>query len=157
MLKNDNHTRWMKFAYNEACKAYNKDEVPVGAIIICNDTIIGRGYNQVEQLKDSTAHAEIISITSAANSIDDWRLNDSSMYVTKEPCVMCFGAIANARIKNIYYGFADEKYGFRSKLKKQELFKYNHLKNIEGNILEFDCKQIIEKFFKSKRKNNKKS
>ena len=151
MLSSIDHIKWMKHAYNEAMKANREDEVPIGAIIINDNKIIGRGYNQVEKLKDSTAHAEIICITSAANSLNDWRLNNSSIYVTKEPCVMCYGAILNARIKNIYYGFSDNNFGFRSKIKEEKLFN-NHLKNIEGSILEPDCKKIIEDFFASKRK-----
>ena len=157
MLNYDINVRRMQFAYNEALKAFKQDEVPIGAVILYNDKIIGRGYNQVEQLKDSTAHAEIISITSAANSLNDWRLNDASIYVTKEPCLMCFGAILNSRIKNIYYGFPDSKHGFKSKLKKENLFLNNHLKHIEGNVLELDCKKIVEDFFVSKRKKNKKT
>ena len=152
MFNNESHIKWMQFAYKEALKAYKQDEVPIGAVIVNEDKIIGRGYNQVEQLRDSTAHAEIISITSSANYLNDWRLNDCSIYVTKEPCVMCFGAIVNARIKNIYYGFSDNEHGFRSKIKKEKMLLNNHLDIIEGNILEFDCKKIIEDFFRSKRK-----
>ncbi len=154
MLNYDVNIKRMQLAYNEALKALKENEVPIGSVIVHNDKIVGRGYNQVEQLKDSTAHAEIISITSAANSLNDWRLNDSSIYVTKEPCLMCFGAILNARIKNIYYGFPDIKYGFRSKLKKEKLFSSNHLKHIEGGVLELDCKKVVEDFFVSKRKKN---
>ena len=157
MLDYNINIKRMQIAYNEALKANNEDEVPIGAVIFQNDKVIGRGYNQVEQLKDSTAHAEIIGITSAANFLNDWRLNNASIYVTKEPCLMCFGAILNSRIKNIYYGFPDDKHGFRSKLKKESFFLTNHLKHIEGNILEFDCKKIVEDFFISKRKKNKKT
>ena len=157
MFNQVEHTKWMKFAYNEAVKAYKKDEVPVGAIIVLDNKIIGRGYNQVEGLLDSTAHAEIISITSAANFLNDWRLKDCSIYITKEPCTMCYGAIINARIKNIYYGFSDSENGFRNKISKENLLSNNHIENIEGDILEYDCKKIIQDFFTIKRKINKKS
>ena len=157
MFNNVDHNKWMKYAYDEATKAYNDDEVPIGAIIIKEGRIIGRGYNQVEALKDSTAHAEIIAITSAENSLNDWRLNDCSLYVTKEPCLMCYGAIINARIENIYYGFSDKEKGFRVKVREEQLLANNHLKNIEGNILDLDCKRLIEDFFISKRKKNKKT
>ena len=156
MLNYDINVKRMQLAYSEALKAFREDEVPIGAVILHNDKVIGRGYNQVEQLKDSTAHAEIICITSAANSLNDSRLNDASIYVTKEPCLMCFGAIINSRIKNIYYGFSDTENGFRSKLKNEKLLSTNHLKHIEGSVLELDCKKIVEDFFVSKRKKNKK-
>ena len=157
MFDQKEHTKWMKYAYNEAVKAYKQDEVPIGAIILIDNKIIGRGYNQMESLLDSTAHAEIIAITSAANFLNNWRLNDCSIYVTKEPCIMCYGAIVNARIKNIYYGFSDNESGFRVKVKEEQLLANNHIENIEDNILEFDCKKIIDDFFAYKRKINKKS
>ena len=99
--------KWMKQALNQAIKAYDNDEVPIGSIIVKNEVIIGRGFNQIESLNDCTAHSEIIAITSASNTINDWRLNDCSLYVTKEPCIMCFGAIVNSRIKNLYFGFSN--------------------------------------------------
>ena len=157
MFNQDEHTKWMKFAYNEAVKAYEADEVPIGSIIVLDNKIIGRGYNKVESLSDSTAHAEIISITSAANFLNDWRLENCSIYVTKEPCVMCYGAIINSRIKNIYYGLSDSDNGFRNLVSKEKILGNNHIENIEGDILEFDCKKIIQDFFASKRKINKKS
>ena len=101
----------MKIALQEAIKAYNSNEVPIGSIIILNNEIIGKGYNQCETLKDPTAHAEIISITAACSTINDWRLNNSIIYVTKEPCAMCAGAIINSRIKQVVFGFYDEKEG----------------------------------------------
>ena len=142
--------KWMLFALKEAQKALKFDEVPIGAIIVKEDKIIGRGFNQVESLNDSTAHAEIIAITSAANTIEDWRLNNCSLYVTKEPCLMCFGAIANSRIERIYYGSIDEEKGF-VKIKKQTDYLTPHLNHVEGKILESDCKKIIQDFFKKKR------
>ena len=113
MTRIKDHEKWMKLAFCEAEKAYEQNEVPIGAVVVQNGQIIGRGYNQIESLLDSTAHAEIIAITSAANFLNNWRLNDCSIYVTKEPCIMCYGAIVNARIKNIYYGFSDNESGFR--------------------------------------------
>ena len=148
MSKNE---KWMLQALKQAEKAYLLDEVPIGCVIIKNDTIIGLGYNQVEQLHDSTAHAEIIAITSAANYLGDWRLNKCSLYVTKEPCVMCFGAILNSRINHLYYGLQDLENGFSVKIKNDKLFN-NHLKNIKHGILKNDCKYLIQDFFINKRK-----
>ena len=147
----------MKFALKEAEKALKMDEVPIGSVIVKDNKIIGRGYNQVESLVDSTAHAEIIAITSAANYLGDWRLNDCSIYITKEPCLMCYGAILNSRIVNVIYGFSDSDKGFRVRLNKELILYRTHLKNIEGNVLLLDCKMLVEDFFKSKRKKNKNS
>tara|TARA_Y100001970_G_scaffold293664_1_gene442114 strand:+ start:10098 stop:10550 length:453 start_codon:yes stop_codon:yes gene_type:complete len=142
--------KWMLYALREAEKALKIDEVPIGAIIINKDKIIGRGFNQVESLNDPTAHAEILAITSAANTNDDWRLNECSIYVTKEPCFMCYGAIINARISSIFYGFSDLDKGFNSLGHKTDLYTA-HLKTIEGNILEIEGKKIIQDFFRKKR------
>tara|TARA_B100000029_G_C17474625_1_gene923215 strand:- start:25 stop:504 length:480 start_codon:yes stop_codon:yes gene_type:complete len=148
--------KWMELALLQAQLAFDEDEVPVGSVIIKDDKLIGKGYNKVESLNDCTAHAEIISITSAATSMKDWRLNGSSIYVTKEPCLMCFGAILNARIENVYYGCQDEANGFFLNA-NSDILKKNHLQVIRGNILNIECKEILIKFFKEKRKKNKNS
>ena len=146
----DNKEKWMQYALKEAEKALKDDEVPIGAIVVKDDRIIGRGFNKTESLNDCTAHAEVIAITSAANSLEDWRLNDSYMYVTKEPCLMCFGAVINSRISRLYYGLKDSKSGFSVIVNSKE-YNYKHLELIESDILEFDCKYIIQNFFKNKR------
>ena len=105
------HEKWMQIALQEAEKAFHLKEVPVGAIVIKEECIIGKGYNQCESLNDPTAHAEIIAITSAANTLRDWRLTDCSLYVTKEPCSMCAGALMNARLEFAGFGMYDEKEG----------------------------------------------
>ena len=150
MINVTQEEKWMLYALKEAEKALKIDEVPIGAIIVNKNKIIGRGFNQVESLNDATAHAEIIAITSAANTSKNWRLNGCSIYVTKEPCLMCFGAILNARIKKIYYGMADSDKGFK-KLKARNNLSMSHLNQIEGNILESESKKIIQDFFKKKR------
>ena len=149
------HEKWMKYALSEAIKAYDNDEVPVGAIIIKDNTIIGKGYNQKELLKDATAHAEIIAITSASNYLQDWRLNDCAMYVTMEPCAMCAGAIINSRIKSIYFGVYDEGSGCCGSLYQicQDP-RMNHQTSVKGGILEDDSKKILKEFFRIKRKPN---
>jgi len=150
MINLTQEERWMLYSLKEAEKALKIEEVPIGAILVKNDKIIGRGFNQIESLKDSTAHAEIIAITSASNSIGDWRLNDCSIFVTKEPCLMCMGALINARVKYLYYGMPDLEYGF-IQFKDKFKIKMPHLKKIEGKILEQDCKKIIQDFFSKKR------
>ena len=153
-MNSDIHIKWMEKAYNLAVKSYNSDEVPVGAIIVKDDKIIGQGHNLVEKLNDSTAHAEMIAITSASNYNKDWRLKNSSIYVTKEPCIMCYGAILNSRIKNLYYGVEDSRLGFKVNLNDLN-FSNTHLQNIESEILQHKCKIILKDFFQNKRKKNK--
>jgi len=150
MINVPQEEKWMLYALKEAKKAFEIDEVPIGAIIVNQGKIIGRGFNQVEGLNDATAHAEIIAITSAENTSEDWRLNGCSIYVTKEPCIMCFGAIINARIEKIYYGMDDPDKGFRTIQDKANLIT-PHLNYTKGNILELESKKIIQKFFKKKR------
>jgi tRNA(adenine34) deaminase len=105
------HLRFMNLAYQEALKAMDEGEVPVGAVIVRDNQIIGRGYNRIEQLSDATAHAEIIAISAASNNSASWRLNGCTIYVTLEPCVMCLGAIMQSRIETIIYGASDPRFG----------------------------------------------
>ena len=150
MIHFQENEKWMLQAIRQANEALNSKEVPIGAIIVKDGNIVGRGYNQVEGLNDATAHAEILAITSASSSLGDWRLNGSYLYVTKQPCLMCWGAINNARIEKVFYGLHSQEFGLdfiRDNLKS----KMPHLKIIEGGILEFDCKKIIQDFFLKKR------
>ncbi len=144
----------MQEAYRLAIKSYDSDEVPVGCVIIKDNQIIGKGHNEVEKLTDSTAHAEMIAITSASNHNNDWRLTNTSIYVTKEPCIMCYGAILNSRIENLYYGVEDPKLGFRVNIVSLNSLDI-HLKNIQSGVLDEKCKSILKDFFINKRKNNK--
>ena len=146
----DDNMRWMTKAIDQANYALKKDEVPIGAVIVKDNKIIGKGYNQVESLKDSTAHAEILAITSASDSLGDWRLNKSSLYVTKEPCLMCWGAIRNSRISQVYFGANDQGINLEILQSKLE-FDMPHLSFVEGGILEYDCKKILQDFFLNKR------
>ena len=150
----NNKNIWMKYAFRQAETAYKNDEVPIGSVVVKDDKIIGKGYNQVEILRDATAHSEIIAITSASNLMGDWRLNDCSLYVTKEPCLMCFGAIINSRIKNLYFGFEDMKNGFSSMTEGDKSLFSNHLKLVESGIMATECKAIVQDFFNKKRKNS---
>ena len=142
------HEKWMQIALLEAKKALNLNEVPIGAIIIKDGYIIGKGYNQCETLNDPTAHAEIIAITSAANTLKDWRLEDCSLYVTKEPCSMYAGALMNARIKFAGFGMYDEKEGCCGSLYQLCADpRFKHHLTVKGGILEAPCKQLIQNFF----------
>ena len=148
------HSLWMKQALLQAEKAFAAEEVPVGAIVVHNGKVIGRGYNQKEQFNDPTAHAEMIAITAAANTLGDWRLNDCYLYVTKEPCPMCSGAIINARIKMIIFGCYDEETGCCGSLYQlcgDPRFKTKIA--VKGGVLENDSLSLIQNFFKVRRKN----
>ena len=142
----------MQHALVQAEKAYEAGEVPVGAVVVFKNRIIGRGYNQREQLNDPTAHAEIIAITAAANTLEDWRLNDCFLFVTKEPCPMCAGAIVNARFKMVVFGCYDEQEGCCGSLYQlcgDPRFKTQVA--VKGGVLEKRSLSLIQDFFKLKR------
>lgn len=150
--------KYMKIALKEAQKAYEKDEVPVGAIIVKDEKIIARAHNQKEEKTDTTKHAEILAIQKASKKLKAWRLEDCTMYVTLEPCTMCIGAAINARIKRLVYGASDEKTGAcGSVLNIPEEYKFNHIVEIEKNVEEEKCKEILQTFFKELRKRKEKN
>ena len=145
--------KFMKEALKEAKKAYDKLEVPVGAIIVKDGKIIARAHNLKETKFDTTNHAEIIAIQKASKKLKSWRLLDCEMYVTLEPCSMCAGAIINSRIKKVYIGANDEKTGaVGSVLNLFEDYKFNHNVEFEKGILKEDCENILKDFFKNIRK-----
>ena len=144
--------KFMKEALKEAKKAYNKLEIPVGAVIVKNDKIIARAHNIKEEKKDTTKHAEIIAIQKASKKLETWRLNDCEMYVTLEPCAMCAGAIIQARLKKVYIGTMDEKTGAcGSVLNLFKDYKFNHTVELETGILQAECEKILKNFFKELR------
>ena len=144
--------RFMKEALKEAKKAYQKLEVPVGCVIVKDGKIIARAHNLKETKFDTTKHAEIMAIQKASKKLNSWRLIDCEMYVTLEPCSMCAGAIINSRIKKLYYGAKDEKTGaVGSVLNLLEDHKFNHSVEIESGLLENECRDILQKFFKDLR------
>jgi len=146
----------MQEALKEAQKAFCEEEVPVGAVIVHQGKIIARGHNQVERLKDPTAHAEIIAITSAANYLGTKWLNQASLYVTIEPCSMCAGAMVLARIKNLYFGASDPKTGASgSIINIVNHKKLNHRIKVTKGIFESECSSLLKDFFKKKRKESK--
>jgi len=142
----------MKIAIKEAEKSLLKNEVPVGAIIVLNDEIIGRGHNQSISKNDPTSHAEIEAIRSASKRLKNYRLTEASLYVTLEPCTMCYGAIVHSRISNIFYGASDPKSGVCGSCEdfsKKSFF--NHKPFITGKIMPKECSKILKDFFKTKR------
>ena len=143
----------MNLALKEARKAFIKDEVPVGCIIVSRETIIASAYNQKVKKKDPTAHAEIECIKKACKKLNSAYLNECEMYVTLEPCIMCAGAIVNARIKKIYIGTSDNKGGaFGSNTNILDIKGLNHYPKVEKDILQEECSKILKEFFKNKRR-----
>ncbi len=147
--------KFMKEALKEAKKAKDKNEVPVGAVIVLNGKIIARGYNKRETKKNSLCHAEIIAINKACKKLNNFRLENCELYVTLEPCTMCAGAIIQSRIKKVIYGAKDEKYGMAGTVANVFELKSNHKVEIEKGILESQCSNIIKDFFKVLRERNK--
>lgn len=156
MDENKLKIKYMKKALEEARKAYEKEEIPVGAIIVKDNKIIARAHNIKEEKKDTTKHAEIIAIQKASKKLGSWRLNDCEMYVTLEPCAMCAGALIQSRIKKIYIGTMDLKTGAcGSVLNLLEDYTFNHKVEIEKGIMQKECESILKEFFKMLR--NKKN
>ena len=145
--------KFMKQALKEAQKAYDKLEIPVGAVIVKDGKIIARAHNQKETKFDTTKHAEILAIQKASKKLKSWRLIDCEMYVTLEPCSMCAGAIINSRIKKVYIGTMDEKTGaVGSVFNLFEDYIFNHKPEFETGILKNECEDILKRFFKDLRK-----
>lgn len=146
------HEHYMQLALREAQLSADAGEVPVGAVIVRNGAIIAKAHNQTELLKDPTAHAEMIAITQAAAAIGDWRLTETILYVTKEPCPMCAGAIVLARIPLVVFGVADPKRGGAvSVFNILNHPQLNHRPEILQGILEAPCRHLLQEFFKEKR------
>nr|WP_312576758.1 tRNA adenosine(34) deaminase TadA [Sedimentibacter sp.] len=144
---------FMKEALCEALKAYNLREVPIGAVIVKNDKIVGKGYNLKETLKDATLHAEILAIRDACKNLGGWRLPGCTMYVTLEPCAMCAGALINARIERLVIGTKDYKTGAcGSVLNIVQMENLNHQMSVDFGILENECSDILKTFFAELRK-----
>ena len=151
------HEFYMRLAIQQAQAAEAEGEVPVGAVIVRGDSVIAAAYNQREQLKDPTAHAEMIAITQAAASVGDWRLENCSLYVTLEPCPMCAGAIVLARIPHVIYGTPDPKAGgVRSLFQLLEDSRLNHRAEVTEGVLQSQCSQMLTDFFRRQRSLGKK-
>ena len=144
--------KFMRAAIKEALKAENLDEVPIGAVIVVGDRIIARGYNLTEKTQVATRHAEIIAIEKACKKLKSWRLDGAELFVTLEPCAMCAGAIANARIKKVYFGAYEPKSGCaESKFRVLSDSGLNHSVEFSGGINGEDCQKILQDYFRQKR------
>ncbi|MDD6432788.1 MAG: tRNA adenosine(34) deaminase TadA [Lactobacillaceae bacterium] len=150
------HEKYMRAAIKEAHQAEILGEVPIGAVVVHEGQIIGRGHNMREKFQDVTYHAEMLAIMEACTALGSWRLEDCDLYVTLEPCIMCSGAIVNARIKNVYYGAKDPKAGAVDSLyhllNDQRL---NHQVNVESGLLGAECSQMLKDFFREIRRKKK--
>jgi len=148
------HAAWMRLALAEARKALNKNEVPVGAVVVYEGRVIGGGHNLIESLQDPTAHAEMLAVTAAANTLASWRLDQSILYVTLEPCMMCTGAILLARIPLIVYGAADPRYGAcGSALQMADGAKLDIQARVIGGIMKEESSLLLKEFFRKLRQN----
>jgi len=150
--------QYMRIAIDQARIAEENGDVPIGAVIVHNDTIIAKAYNQREQLQDPTAHAEIIALTQAAAALENWHLNDCTIYVTLEPCCMCAGALVLARIDRLVYGCDDPKTGaVKSLYNIVQDSRLNHRVEVTNGVLADECGQILQDFFKKRRPEEPKS
>ena len=145
--------KWMKEALKEAQKAYSKEEIPVGAVIVKDNKIIAKAHNLKELKKTVIAHAEILAIQKANKKLQNWRLLNCDLYVTLEPCMMCLGAIISSRIKNIYIGTIDPKNKEQEAENRLKEYEKKYGINIKIGILQEECEDILKKFFKDLRKN----
>jgi len=143
---------FMSLAYNEAIEAWREDEVPVGAVVTLNGNLVGAAHNSVISTGDPTAHAEILAISQAARAVGDYRLNAVTLYVTKEPCPMCAGAMVMSRVGRVVFGFGDPKMGFLGGAASVLDFgRLNHRPLVEGGVLESPCRDLVQAFFSRKR------
>ena len=154
-LQSDHY--FMGEALRQAVRAYQAEEVPVGAVIVRHGRIIARAFNQVELLRDATAHAEMLAITQAEQAVGDWRLTDCTMYVTKEPCPMCAGAIVHARLARVVFGAPDPKAGAAgSALNLLQFPTLNHQCDISHGVREAECRNLLVSFFVEQRETRSK-
>ena len=147
--------RWMQMAYDEALRAEEEGEVPVGALVVLEGRVLGRGHNRIEALQDPTAHAEMLAITAAANTMGSWRLEGTSLYVTLEPCLMCAGGIFLSRVERLVFATRDPKRGvLRSIMDVSESEALNHHTEVVEGPLAQECSQLLRTFFEKLRKDS---
>lgn len=156
MLTTEDKTYFMQEAIKEAHKAKEKLEVPIGAIVVLNGEIIGRGHNRREESNDATTHAEMLAIQEANRNLGNWRLEEAQLFVTLEPCPMCSGAMILSRVKELYYGASDPKGGTAGTLMNLLADeRFNHQVQIESGLLEQECGELLSTFFRELRKRKK--
>ncbi len=143
-------------SFADAQRAYDEGEVPVGAIVVLHDQVIAKSHNQVELLKDATAHAEILAITQASAALGDWRLQEATLYVTKEPCAMCAGAMVNTKLGKVIFGAADPRSGAAGSALNVTGFKgMLHQVEVVGGVLGDECLELLQDFFRERRQAGK--
>ena len=152
LLEQPTDASFMREALRLAARAFEKEEVPVGALVVRAGRIIARAFNQVEMLKDATAHAEMLAITQAEAAVGDWRLNDCDLYVTKEPCAMCAGALVHVRMRRVIFGCADERSGAAGgTVNLLQMPSLNHRCEITGGVMRDECAALLQAFFRARR------
>ncbi len=153
MIGDEGDAAFMREALRQAEKAFRAEEVPVGAVVVQGGRIIARAYNQVELLKDATAHAEMLAVTQAEAAVGDWRLNDCDLYVTKEPCPMCAGALVHVRMRRVIFGCPDDRGGGAGGLLNLlQMPQLNHRCEITSGVLQQESAALLQSFFRSRRK-----
>ena len=145
------NVRFMDLALKEAKKAYLNGDIPVGAVIVKDGKVIAKAYNKKHKTKDSTNHAEILAIKKASKVLKDFRLEGCEMYITLEPCIMCYGAILSARIEKVYFGAYDKKF---SVIEVSDAIKFNHSVQLVGGVKEQECSNLLSNFFEELRRKN---
>ncbi len=145
------HEDFMRLALDEARRARDQGEVPVGAVVVADGTVIGAGFNQPIRSLDPSAHAEIVALRAAAQSVGNYRLPGTLLYVTVEPCLMCVGAIVHARVGTVVYGTTDPKGGAVRSLLDPETLPLNHRFEVRGGVLAEECRALLQEFFRSRR------
>jgi tRNA(adenine34) deaminase len=157
-MNRETDVRWMEEALKEARKAFDQGEVPVGAVVVTGDRLLGKGYNRVESLRDATAHAEIIAIGAASGNLGDWRLEGATLYVTVEPCIMCLGAAFLSRISRVVYGAPDMRAGACGGALDLGRLKYMDREVIiSGGLLEEESRGLLQEFFARLREADRKN
>jgi tRNA(adenine34) deaminase len=152
MMVTEDDIYFMRLALNEAAFAFNEGEVPVGAVLVKDSNVIAKAHNCREASKDPTGHAEILVLRSGTNGNSSWRLTDATLYVTKEPCIMCAGAMVNARLGRLVYGCRDEKGGAVDSLYRMlSDERLNHQVEVVSGVLEDECAEILKRFFAGRR------
>ncbi len=151
-----NHEFYLRAALKEAHRALDENEIPIGAVIVFDNQIIARAHNQKERLKDPTAHAEMIALTQAANYLDNWRLLNTTLYVTVEPCAMCASALVQARVNTLVYGTKDSRMGACGSIWNLVRNKHSdHQIKVIPNILNDECQNLLQEFFRKRRQQNR--